>query len=184
VHAECSILWLLRFPPYGEPHVKAEAAARGIDPARIIFTDVAAKPVHIARSGAFISPIASCHSRTWSDARPFICMPARACNTAANIAARACFHETHFWSGQSSAGRLNGMLRHVTCATHAGIADVFLDTPLCNAHTTGCDVLWGGCPIVTLPLQRMASRVAASLCAATGLGHEMIVHSQRVGCVC
>jgi Glycosyl transferase family 41 len=72
------------------------------------------------------------------------------------------------------------MLRHVTCATHAGIADVFLDTPLCNAHTTGCDVLWGGCPMVTLPLQRMASRVAASLCAATGLGHEMIVHSQQV----
>lgn len=49
----CSILWLLRFPPYGEPHVKAEAAARGVDPARIIFTDVAAKPIHIARSGAF-----------------------------------------------------------------------------------------------------------------------------------
>lgn len=49
--APCSILWLLRFPPYGEPHVKAEAAARGIDPSRIIFTDVAAKPIHIARSG-------------------------------------------------------------------------------------------------------------------------------------
>ena len=45
-----------------------EAAARGVDPARIIFTDVAAKPVHIRRSG---------------------------------------------------------------------LADVFLDTPLCNAHTTG-----------------------------------------------
>ena len=45
----------------------------------------------------------------------------------------------------------------------SGLADVFLDTPLCNAHTTGCDVLWSGCPIVTLPLSRMASRVAASL---------------------
>ena len=45
-----------------------EAAARGVDPSRIIFTDVAAKPVHIRRSG---------------------------------------------------------------------LADVFLDTPLCNAHTTG-----------------------------------------------
>ena len=63
-----SVMWLLRFPPYGEPRIRAEAAARGIDPARIIFTDVAAKPVHIRRSG---------------------------------------------------------------------IADVFLDTPLCNAHTTG-----------------------------------------------
>lgn len=39
------MLWLLRFPPYGERHIHAEAAARGIDPARVIFTDVAAKPV-------------------------------------------------------------------------------------------------------------------------------------------
>ena len=62
----------------------------------------------------------------------------------------------------------------------SGIADVFLDTPLCNAHTTGCDVLWAGCPMVTLPLERMASRVAASLCHATGLGHEMVVGSQQV----
>lgn len=94
-----SVLWLLRFPPYGEvrhwagrqgsvtefevqssgppptrlccafitwrargeqppinptlrspqARVKAEAAARGVDPARIIFTDVAAKPMHIRR---------------------------------------------------------------------------------------------------------------------------------------
>ena len=44
----------------------------------------------------------------------------------------------------------------------------------------GCDVLWGGCPIVTLPLERMASRVAASLCYATGLGSEMVVSSQQV----
>jgi hypothetical protein len=40
-------------------------------------------------------------------------------------------------------------------------------------------VLWGGCPMVTLPLERMASRVAASLCYATGLGHEMVVSSQQ-----
>ena len=43
----------------------------------------------------------------------------------------------------------------------------------------GCDVLWGGCPMITLPLERMASRVAASLCYATGLGHEMVVNSQQ-----
>lgn len=105
----CSVLWLLRFPPYGEANIHAEAAKQGVDPARIIFTDVAHKDLHIKRSG---------------------------------------------------------------------LADVFLDTPLCNAHTTGCDVLWGGCPMVTLPLERMASRVAASLCYATGLGPEMVVHSQ------
>lgn len=63
-----SVLWLLRFPPYGEPMIRQEAANRGLDPNRIIFTDVANKPVHIRRSG---------------------------------------------------------------------LGDVFLDTPLCNAHTTG-----------------------------------------------
>ncbi len=75
-----SVLWLLRFPPYGEPRIRAEAAARGVDPARIIFTDVAAKPLHIRRSG---------------------------------------------------------------------IADVFLDTPLCNAHTTGVPSLAPYSPCLT-----------------------------------
>ncbi|VEL28511.1 unnamed protein product [Protopolystoma xenopodis] len=42
------------------------------------------------------------------------------------------------------------------------VADVCLDTPLCNGHTTGMDVLWAGCPVVTLPLESLASRVAAS----------------------
>eukprot|EP00210_Caulerpa_lentillifera_P007056 g6750.t1 len=101
-----SVLWLLRFPPYGESKIRQKASARGVDTSRIIFTDVAPKDVHIKRSG---------------------------------------------------------------------LADVFLDTPICNAHTTGCDVLWGGCPMITLPLDRMASRVAASLCTATGLGDEMVV---------
>jgi protein O-GlcNAc transferase len=63
-----SVLWLLRFPAFGEPRIRAEAAARGVEPERIIFTEVASKPQHIRRSG---------------------------------------------------------------------LADVFLDTPLCNAHTTG-----------------------------------------------
>lgn len=33
--------------------------------------------------------------------------------------------------------------------------------------------------MVTLPLERMASRVAASLACATGLGAEMVVSSQQ-----
>jgi hypothetical protein len=43
------------------------------------------------------------------------------------------------------------------------LADLFLDTPQCNAHTTGCDILWSGTPMVTITGQKMASRVAASL---------------------
>ena len=48
--------------------------------------------------------------------------------------------------------------------------------PLCNAHTTGTDVLWAGLPMLTFPLEKMATRVAGSLCLATGVGEEMIVN--------
>lgn len=57
------------------------------------------------------------------------------------------------------------------------LADIFLDTPLCNAHTTGCDVLWAGVPMVTCPAEKMASRVAASLCESAGFADEMVVAS-------
>jgi protein O-GlcNAc transferase len=104
-----SALWLLRFPAAGETRVRAHAAARGVRPDQIIFTDVAMKNEHIRRSS---------------------------------------------------------------------LADLFLDTPLCNAHTTGTDILWAGLPMITLPLEKMATRVAGSLCLATGLGEEMIVSRQ------
>ncbi|OVA01640.1 Tetratricopeptide TPR-1 [Macleaya cordata] len=105
-----SALWLLRFPAAGEQRLRAYAAAQGVQPNQIIFTDVAMKNEHIRRSA---------------------------------------------------------------------LADLFLDTPLCNAHTTGTDVLWAGVPMVTLPLEKMATRVAGSLCLATGIGEEMIVSSMK-----
>ncbi|KAL5703262.1 protein O-GlcNAc transferase [Ranunculus cassubicifolius] len=61
----------------------------------------------------------------------------------------------------------------------SALADLFLDTPLCNAHTTGTDILWAGLPMVTLPLEKMATRVAGSLCLATGVGEDMIVSSMK-----
>ena len=42
------------------------------------------------------------------------------------------------------------------------LADVCLDTPLCNGHTTGLDMLWTGTPMITLPAETLASRVASS----------------------
>ena len=57
------------------------------------------------------------------------------------------------------------------------LADLCLDTPLCNGHTTGMDVLWAGTPVLTLPLETLASRVAASqLCS---LGFPELVASTR-----
>ncbi|RKO93756.1 glycosyl transferase family 41-domain-containing protein, partial [Blyttiomyces helicus] len=98
-----SILWLLRFPPAGEAHLRRKARELvGEEVARrLVFTDVAPKHLHIHR------------------------------------------------------GR---------------IADVFLDTPECNAHTTAADILWSGSPIITYPKHdfKMCSRVAASIAYATG----------------
>ncbi|XP_045202989.2 UDP-N-acetylglucosamine--peptide N-acetylglucosaminyltransferase 110 kDa subunit-like isoform X1 [Mercenaria mercenaria] len=48
------------------------------------------------------------------------------------------------------------------------LADVCLDTPLCNGHTTGMDVLWAGTPMVTMPEETLASRVASSQLKALG----------------
>ncbi len=52
-------------------------------------------------------------------------------------------------------------------------ADLFLDTRPYNAHTTGSDALWMGCPLLTWPGESFASRVGASLTKAAGLP-EMI----------
>lgn len=109
-----SILWLLRFPPAGEDHLKRfaiEWAGHQVAQ-RVVFTDVAPKHVHIHR------------------------------------------------------GR---------------VADIFLDTPECNAHTTAADILWSGTPIVTYPkyMHKMCSRVGASIAMATGFGDEMVVMSEE-----
>mmetsp|Transcript_41710 Transcript_41710/g.96443 ORF Transcript_41710/g.96443 Transcript_41710/m.96443 type:complete len:999 (+) Transcript_41710:300-3296(+) len=50
------------------------------------------------------------------------------------------------------------------------LAEVFLDTPQCNAHTTGCDILWSGTPLITVTGGKMATRVATSLLHAAELG--------------
>ncbi|ULU01181.1 hypothetical protein L3Y34_001504 [Caenorhabditis briggsae] len=95
-----SVLWLLRFPYQGEEHIRKYCVERGIEPSRIVFSNVAAKEEHVRR-------------------------------------------------GQ--------------------LADVCLDTPLCNGHTTGMDILWTGTPMVTMPLESLASRVATSQLYALGV---------------
>ncbi len=54
------------------------------------------------------------------------------------------------------------------------LAGLFLDTLPCNAHTTACDALWAGVPVLTQAGTTLAGRVAASLLAAVGLP-ELVV---------
>lgn len=49
------------------------------------------------------------------------------------------------------------------------LADLFLDTLPCNAHTTASDALWSGVPVLTCLGTTFAGRVAASVLEAAGL---------------
>jgi protein O-GlcNAc transferase len=74
------------------------------------------------------------------------------------------------------------------------LADLFIDTFPCNAHTTASDALWAGLPILTCAGESFPSRVAASLLSAIGLPElittslgqyeemavELATHSQRL----
>jgi protein O-GlcNAc transferase len=56
------------------------------------------------------------------------------------------------------------------------LADLFLDTLPFNAHTTGCDALWAGLPVLTRAGATFPARVAASLLYAAGLP-ELVTES-------
>ena len=58
------------------------------------------------------------------------------------------------------------------------IADLALDNPMTNGHTTSTDLLWSGLPMITYPLtNNMPSRVATSICYALGIGEEAVCSS-------
>lgn len=72
------------------------------------------------------------------------------------------------------AKRLPDMAEHLA---RLGLGDLFLDTLPYNAHTTACDALWAGVPVLTCCGESFASRVAASLLKAIELP-ELIAFSQ------
>ena len=49
------------------------------------------------------------------------------------------------------------------------LADLFIDSFACNAHTTASDALYAGLPVVTRPGRQFAARVAASLLSAVDM---------------
>jgi predicted O-linked N-acetylglucosamine transferase (SPINDLY family) len=56
------------------------------------------------------------------------------------------------------------------------LADLFLDTFPCNAHTTASDALWAGLPLLTCAGRSFAARVAGSLLHSVGLP-ELVTHN-------
>jgi len=58
------------------------------------------------------------------------------------------------------------------------LADLFLDTSPCNAHTTASDSLWAGVPVLSQIGETFAGRVAASLLNAIGLCELVVPTAQ------
>ena len=71
---------------------------------------------------------------------------------------------THLVSFVSSCVRVS-QEQHILIKS---LADVLLDPPVYNAHSTATDLLWAGVPMITRPLRNMASRGCASVVAALG----------------
>lgn len=92
--------------------------------------------------------------------------------------------ETNIYAAAQQMGLKNGKLIFSNVAAkeehvrRGQLADVCLDTPLCNGHTTGMDVLWAGTPMVTLPGETLASRVASSQLCTLGLD-ELVANTRE-----
>ena len=71
-----------------------------------------------------------------------------------------------------------GRLPHSEHIIRLGLADLFLDTFPCNAHTTASDALRSSLPIITIKGNSFASRVASSLLSSVGL-EELITKSGK-----
>ncbi|MCA0199570.1 MAG: hypothetical protein LCH56_01870 [Proteobacteria bacterium] len=57
-------------------------------------------------------------------------------------------------------------------------ADLLLDTPTYNGHTTASDALWCGCPVLTILGNAFPARVGASILKAVGLP-ELVTTTMR-----
>jgi predicted O-linked N-acetylglucosamine transferase (SPINDLY family) len=64
------------------------------------------------------------------------------------------------------AGHVASMGEHLA---RQGLADLYLDTLPYNAHSTACDALWAGVPVLSCAGGSFAGRVAASALRAVGL---------------
>jgi predicted O-linked N-acetylglucosamine transferase (SPINDLY family) len=66
-----------------------------------------------------------------------------------------------------------GMAEHLA---RQSLADLYLDTLPYNAHSTACDALWSGVPVVSCAGGSFAGRVAGSALRAVGLS-ELVTES-------
>jgi len=79
------------------------------------------------------------------------------------------------------AGRLffTGQLDHAAHQQRFQVADLFLDTRECNAHTTAIEALAAGLPVLTQPGSSFPGAVGASLLVAHGVGELVAASAEQ-----
>ena len=175
-----SVLWLLRFPGLGEPNIRAEAKAHGIDPTRIYFSDVLPRNEHLSRIylGKFFMNVF------------FLFLDTVLVSFVVVVVFFFCF-----WLISE------GLIFHIiakTLTTHNLfflffvfslfcffflffsffflIVDIMLDTPTYNGCSTVADSLWGATPMISMAVDRMCSRMGASVLNAGGC-QDLVTHT-------
>ncbi len=175
-----SCLWLLRFPPTGEMNIRAAAAGAFLEHMLVVSATPSSYPHAAAPSLPSFLPSRPLHSI--SPARALLLLLFLALHVRAPLFVREMTFSACAIGVTAAEGIADDRIIFTNVAPkeehirRGYLADLFLDTPVCNAHTTGCDILWSGAPMITVPGERMASRVAASLLNAVGLA-ELVVDS-------
>lgn len=149
-----SVIWLLRDLGKGgqartivSRRLEGLAKHMGVDPARLIFTDPVEWEEHVRRVSATV-PCLGRFSGGFLPPTPRLPANDRSCRSG---------------GASSTLSACRSLPRPLTFVSRAqgGLADLFLDTLSYNAHSTGCNSLWAGVPLLTYSGEKMASRVAA-----------------------
>ncbi|XP_039287268.1 UDP-N-acetylglucosamine--peptide N-acetylglucosaminyltransferase 110 kDa subunit [Nilaparvata lugens] len=167
-----SVLWLLRFPAVGEASLQAAVARLGVPAGKLLFSNVAAKA---SKTNLCIDPPTL---QMWANilkAVPNSVLWLLRFPAVGEASLQAAVARLGVPAGKLLFSNVAAKEEHVR---RGQLADVCLDTPLCNGHTTSMDVLWTGTPVVTLPGETLASRVAASQLATLGCP-ELIARTRQ-----
>ena len=159
---------------------RADRAAGGLLPAQRRRPPAAALPAARRRWACPRTPSCCAASTRPTSCRPTCWTCGRASSPARRARCCGCWPGTRTPRRTCCASSPPAASRPSACSSRAKLdlashiarlraADLFLDTWPCNAHTTASEALWAGVPVLTVPGQTFASRVAASLVSACGL---------------
>ncbi|CAH1763210.1 5710_t:CDS:2 [Entrophospora sp. SA101] len=84
------------------------------------------------------------------------------------------------WAGQYVADRIivTDVASKEEHVLRCRVADLVLDSPVVNGHTTTCDILWSGTPVLTVkgPSHKQCSRVSESIITAAGFEEKLVAN--------